>query len=337
MTSRSGARALEFMTRRSRGRRSGSARRHPGARRRRQDGPDARAHGQARRARQARHRRRPVFRARPEGASSKRMASRRIACDLLDRAALERLPRETNVIFMAGRKFGADGQRVAHLGDERRCARHGGRNVSRDSRIVAFSTACVYPFIDVGTARRDGATPPLPPPGEYANSCVGRERMFEHFSRRYGTPGRLCGLDYAIDMRYGVLHDVAHKVFAGQPVDARHGPCQRHLAGRRQRAGPAPASRTALRRPRPINVSGPKVIACAGLPANSASASARRPRFPEKRPGRRWLVDTAAATELLGAPRVPIEQMIDWVADWVARGGPSLGKPTHFETRDGKY
>src|ERR1043166_1111759 len=135
-----------------------------------------------------------------------------IACDLLDRGAVERLPQFANVVFMAGRKFGAEGDLPltwamnvhvpAIVAD-----------VFRRARIVAFSTGCVYPFVPVegGGASEDSAPDP---PGEYAMSCVGRERMFEHFSQAHGTPGRLFRLNYAIDLRYGVLHDIARKVRA---------------------------------------------------------------------------------------------------------------------------
>src|ERR671922_1630641 len=141
-----------------------------------------------------------------------------VACDLLDRAALERLPRASNVVFMAGHKFGAAGDpsftwamnvAVPFMVAE----------AFRESRIVAFSTACVYPFVDVNGNGAPESTVTTPPPGDYANSCVGREQMFSHGSRRYGTPGRLVRLSYAIDMRYGVLYDVAASVFAGKPVE----------------------------------------------------------------------------------------------------------------------
>ena len=141
-----------------------------------------------------------------------------IACDLLDRAALERLPRTRHVVFMAGHKFGASGQPsltwAMNVGVPFMVA-----EAFRESRIVAFSTACVYPYASVTGRGADESTPTTPPAGDYATSCVGREQAFLHGSQRYGTPGRLMRLEYAIDMRYGVLHDVAAKVFAGRPVD----------------------------------------------------------------------------------------------------------------------
>src|SRR4051812_31443938 len=140
-----------------------------------------------------------------------------VNCDLLDEAALRGLPKAPNIVFMAGRKFGAEGDLSltwamnAHVPALMAQAFAG-------SRIVAFSTGCVYPFVpvDSGGSREDMAPNP---PGEYAQSCVGRERMFEFFSRKFGTPGRLFRLNYAIDMRYGVLHDIASKVLTGTPIN----------------------------------------------------------------------------------------------------------------------
>jgi nucleoside-diphosphate-sugar epimerase len=257
-----------------------------------------------------------------------------IACDLLERAAVERLPRAKNVIFMAGHKFGAAGDpsftwamnvAVPFIVAE----------TFRDSRIIAFSTACVYPFADVRGAGAPEDTPTLPPPGDYATSCVGREQMFRHASRRYGTPGRLVRLSYSIDMRYGVLYDVAESVFAGKPVHLGMGYANVIWQGDANEQ----VLRLLARCTSPtsaINLSGPKV-AVRWLAEEFGKRFSRKPFFSGEEAKTAWLIDTTAAAKLLGAPRVPIETMIDWVADWVARGQPSLGKPTHFETRDGRY
>jgi nucleoside-diphosphate-sugar epimerase len=257
-----------------------------------------------------------------------------IGCDLLERAALERLPRAKNVVFMAGHKFGAAGDpsftwamnvAVPFMVAE----------IYRDSRIVAFSTACVYPFVDVATPGARESTPTLPPPGDYATSCVGREQMFRHASQRYGTPGRLVRLSYAIDMRYGVLYDVAHSVFAGKPVELSMGYANVIWQGDANEQAlrllahcTSPASA--------INVSGPK-ISVRWLAEEFGKRFGKKPSFTGAESSSAWLIDTAAAVRLLGPPRFSSETMIDWVADWVSRGQPGLGKPTHFETRDGKY
>ena len=257
-----------------------------------------------------------------------------LACDLLDRATLERLPRAKNVVFMAGHKFGAAGDpsftwamnvAVPFMVAE----------AFRESRIVVFSTACVYPYVSVHGAGAPEDMPTTPPPGDYASSCVGREQMFLHASRRYGTPGRLVRLSYAIDMRYGVLHDVASAVFDAKPVALGMGYANVIWQGDANEQSlrllahcTSPAT--------PLNVSGPKVSVRL-LAEEFGKRFSRRPTFSGTEAETAWLVDTAEANKLLGPPRVPLETMIDWVADWVGRGQPSLGKPTHFETRDGKY
>jgi len=258
-----------------------------------------------------------------------------IACDLLDRAALERLPRTRDVIYMAGHKFGASGQPsltwAMNVGVPFMVA-----EAFRDSRIVAFSTACVYPYASVAGRGADEATPTTPPAGDYANSCVGREQAFLFGSRRYGTPGRLMRLEYAIDMRYGVLHDVAAKVFAGRPVDVTMGHVNVLWQG--------DANEQALRllkhctRPSsPINVSGPEVLSVRALAMEFGKRFGKQAQISGSEAPTAWLVDTAKAQRLFGPPRVPLEAMLDWQADWIARGLPDLGKPTHFETRDGNY
>jgi len=258
-----------------------------------------------------------------------------IACDLLERASLERLPRVKSVVFMAGHKFGAAGNPsltwAMNVGVPFMVA-----ETFRDSRVVVFSTACVYPYASVTGRGADESVPTTPPPGDYATSCVGREQAFLFGSQRYGTPGRLMRLEYAIDMRYGVLHDVAAKVFAGQPVDVTMGHVNVLWQGE--------ANEQALRLfahcttpTSPINVSGAEVISVRSLAQEFAKRFGKQVTVTGNEAPSAWLVDTAAAQRLLGPARVPLAAMLDWQADWIARGMPDLGKPTHFETRDGKY
>jgi nucleoside-diphosphate-sugar epimerase len=258
-----------------------------------------------------------------------------VSCDLLERASIERLPRAKNVVFMAGHKFGASGNAsmtwAMNVGVPFMVA-----EAFRDSRIVAFSTACVYPYAPVSGAGAAEDAPTLPPAGDYANSCVGREQAFLYGSRKHGTPGRLMRLEYAIDMRYGVLHDVASKVFAGAPVDVTMGHVNVIWQGE--------ANEQALRLlgrctspTSPLNVSGPEVVAVRDLAREFASRFGKKEIVTGQESPTAWLVDSSAAQRLFGAPRIPLSTMIDWQADWIARGGASLGKPTHFETRDGKY
>jgi nucleoside-diphosphate-sugar epimerase len=257
-----------------------------------------------------------------------------IGADLLSRDQLAALPDIPNIVFMAGRKFGSTGSEwltwamnahVPALVAERFAA----------SRIVAFSTACVYPFVAVDGAGADESAPLTPPPGEYANSCVARERLFQHFSHQLGTPGRLLRLSYAIDMRYGVLHDIARKLVARETIDLAMG----HANVIWQGDANDWALRTLAHCTAPttgLNVSGPAVRI-----REIAEGVARRlgvaPRFTGTESPTAWLVDIGEALRLFGPPAVPMETMLDWTADWVARDMASLGKPTHYEARDGKY
>lgn len=257
-----------------------------------------------------------------------------IRCDLLDREALARLPEARNVVFMAGRKFGSTGDQA--LTWAMNTFMPGlVAEAYRSSRIVAFSTGCVYPFVPVTEM---GATEDvLPdPPGEYANSCVGRERMFEYFSNTHETAGRLLRLNYAIDLRYGVLHDIARAVWEERPVDVRTGHVNLIWQG--------DVNRFALRSlahvttpTTPLNVSGPETLAVKWL-AGEIAARMNKPVAFEGEPAESaWLNNSARAFGLFGYPAIPITRMLDWTADWVARGMPSLDKPTKFENRDGRY
>jgi nucleoside-diphosphate-sugar epimerase len=257
-----------------------------------------------------------------------------IEADLLDRDAIARLPKPPNVVFMAGRKFGSTG--AEHLTWAMNV--HVPAMVAEafaGSRIVAFSTACVYPFVPVAGGGATEATPPTPPPGEYANSCVGRERMFEHFSQRHGTPGRLIRLSYAIDMRYGVLHDVARKIRARAPIDLTMG----HVNVIWQGDANAQALRALAHCTSPtsgLNVSGP-VTSIRSIATALGERLGVAPIFTGEPAATAWLVNTAEAERLFGPPEVPLEQLVDWTADWVARDGASLGKDTHYDVRDGNY
>lgn len=257
-----------------------------------------------------------------------------IAADLLSRDALARLPDAPNVVFMAGRKFGSSGSEWLTWAMNAHVPALVAERFAR-SRIVAFSTACVYPFVPTSGNGAPESVPPTAPSGEYANSCVARERLFEHFSHEHGTPGRLLRLSYAIDMRYGVLHDVARKVLSREPIDLAMGHANIIWQGE--------ANDWALRSlahcttpTSALNLSGPKVSI-----REVAHALGERlgiaPVLTGQEADTAWLVDCSEACRLFGPPRVGLERMLDWTADWVQRGGASLGKPTHYEARDGKY
>lgn len=255
--------------------------------------------------------------------------------DLLDRAALEKIPKLANVVFMAGRKFGAAGNvpltwamnvQVPAMVAE----------VFKASRIVAFSTGCVYPFVPVESGGATEETPPIPPPGDYANSCAGRERMFEFFSAQHGTPGRLFRLNYAIDMRYGVLHDVGRKVRDGEEIDLSMG----HVNVIWQGDANAMALRClahATTPTTPINVTGPETIEVATMARDFAKLLGRKAKLIGTPAPTGWLNNASRMVREFGAPSVPLQKMVEWTADWLQRDMATLNKPTHYEVRDGQY
>jgi nucleoside-diphosphate-sugar epimerase len=257
-----------------------------------------------------------------------------IHCDLLDETAIKALPKVQNIVFMAGRKFGAEGD----LSLTWAMNAHVPALVAQafpNSRIIAFSTGCVYPFVDVNGKGADESVAP-DPPGEYAQSCVGRERMFEYFSRQFKTPGRLFRLNYAIDMRYGVLHDIASKVLQGKPIDVSLG----HVNFIWQGDAAAQALRCLAycdTPTSPINVSGHEILSVRDLAAKFGAHFGRAPVIAGTEQPTAWLTNTSQAVSLFGQPTVDTEQLIRWTADWVSRSMPSLGKPTKYEVRDGRY
>jgi nucleoside-diphosphate-sugar epimerase len=257
-----------------------------------------------------------------------------IEADLLDRTQVEALPKLPNVVFMAGRKFGSTGAvdltwamnaHVPALVAEAFAGSH----------IVAYSTGCVYPYVDVRQGGATESTPAIPPPGVYAYSCVAREAMFQYFSRAHGTPGRIIRLNYAIDMRYGVLFDIATRIYSGQPLDITMGHVNVIWQGdanefvlRTLNHCTVPSS--------PLNVSG-LPVSVRWLAEQFARQFRKQPVFQGSEAADAWLINPAEAMRLFGPPRVPLARMIDWTSDWVARELPSLGKDTHFDTRDGTF
>ncbi|MEM9221760.1 MAG: NAD(P)-dependent oxidoreductase [Pseudomonadota bacterium] len=257
-----------------------------------------------------------------------------ITCDLMNGAALAALPDVENIVYMAGYKFGATGNEPLMWAMNAAVPARVAERFAA-ARIVALSTGCVYPFVPVDGSGPTETMPIGPPPGEYAWSCVARERMFEDGSRRHGTPGRLIRLNYAIDMRYGVLSDIATIVHAGEQVDLSmghanviwQGDANSHIL-RALAHVTTPTS--------PLNVTGPQVRV-RDLADAFAQNFGTTATFARKEAPTAWLNDASASWEMFGKPSVPLDRMIAWQADWVARGLPSLGKPTGFQVRDGKF
>jgi nucleoside-diphosphate-sugar epimerase len=257
-----------------------------------------------------------------------------LRCDLLDEAQLERLPDAPNVIFMTGMKFGSTGQpwltwAVNVFLPGMVCRKY------RKSRIVAFSTGNVYPLtpVSAGGSKEDDAPGPV---GEYAQTALGRERMFEHFSRVHGIPVVLLRLNYAAELRYGVVSDVARKVWAGEPVDLTMGYVNVIWQGDAN-AMSLQAFNHCASLPAVINIAGPEVLSVRQLAEEFGRRLAKPVTFRGAEAPDALLSDGRRGHQLFGQPRVPAPQLVEWVADWVRRGGASLDKPTHFETRDGTF
>jgi nucleoside-diphosphate-sugar epimerase len=257
-----------------------------------------------------------------------------ISCDLLDRNAVRELPQVPNVIFMAGRKFGTGGAEDLTWAMNVLAPAHVGEHF-KDSRIVVFSTGCVYPLVGAGTGGCTECVVP-DPVGDYSQSCLGRERIFSYCSRTYGTKVLLFRLNYAIDLRYGVLHDIASKVWNNQPVDNSVG----HfnviwqgdansfaLRSLEQAASPAVA----------LNITGPETIPVEYIAEIFGRLLDRSVTYVGTPGDKCYLNNASKSFSLFGYPRMPLEKMIEMQAEWFKNGGRSLGKPTHFEVNNGKF
>lgn len=255
-------------------------------------------------------------------------------CDLMDRRAVEQLPKRQNVVYMAGRKFGSTGNEAltwaanAYL-PALIC------EVLEPRRVVAFSTGNVYGLVPVDSGGSRESDPPAPA-GEYAMSCLGRERLFEHFSRERDIPMALIRLNYACDLRYGVLVDVASKVWRGVEIDVTMGYVNTIWQGDAN-AMTLSAFGHVSTPPWVVNVTGPERLSIRSVARAMGARFGKPARCTGRESPTALLSNPARAVETLGAPMVSADTLIEWVADWVARGGRSLHKPTHFESRDGRF
>ena len=257
-----------------------------------------------------------------------------IAADLLDEDTLGGLPDVPNVIHMAARKFGSTGDEAptwamnAYL-PARVAQRY------RASRIVAFSSGNVYPLSPVA---QGGCTEssPLEPVGEYAMSAVARERLLTHMSKTHGTPMAILRLNYAVETRYGVLLDIGSRVFERKPIDLGMGCANVIWQG--------DANSICLRSfahcaspPFVLNLTGPETLSVRWIAQRFGHAFGVEPVFEGEERTTALLNNAAQSFRLFGYPSVSVDQLIEWTAQWIGAGGRTLGKPTHFEARDGKF
>jgi len=258
-----------------------------------------------------------------------------ISADLCDQQQLDDLPDAPSVIFLAGVKFGTshDPELLNKMNVEMPASV---ASRFRKSRIVALSTGCVYSFTTPdsgGSSETEGEVNPV---GEYAQSCLGREQAFTKAGDEWGTKCSLIRLNYAIDLRYGVLHDIAQKVIDGTPVDVTMGYVN-VIWQRDAIAHSIQALNHVAAPPFILNVTGPEILKVRDLATRFAAVLETEVTITGEEEDLGWLSDSTKACDLFGRPEVSIDEMIEWTALWLRSGGESLGKPTHFETRDGKY
>ena len=257
-----------------------------------------------------------------------------IAADLLNEKHLQSLPDALNIIYLAGNKFGTTGKEAFTWAMN---AYLPGRVAERykQSRIVAFSTGNVYPFMPIhsGGPSEDY---PVAPVGEYGQSCLGRERIFQYFSQQYNIPTLIYRLNYAIDLRYGVLLEIAKSVYEGRAVDLTTGCVNviwqgdaNEIALRALKHCDVPA--------KILNVTGPETISVKWLAEQFGLILGKEPVFVNEAQPTALLNNASAAHRMFGYPRVTLRQMIDLTASWVKEGGKTLNKPTHFQERKGQF
>lgn len=257
-----------------------------------------------------------------------------LSADVLEANSLSKLPNAKNILFLVGQKFGtADAPEATWATNAVAPAfvcEH-----FRESRIVALSTGCVYPFVGVDSKGADENTP-IGPLGDYANSCVGRERVFTYYAKKYNIPMALIRLNYAIDPRYGVLLDIGMKVSRGEPVSLDTGWVNYIWQG------------DAIARsiqsfdyvdtpPFVINITGPETISVRTIAKGFAKHLEKEPLLTGSESPTAWLSDASLSMKLFGNTRYNAEELIEIVANHIRTRGITLDKPTHFETRSGKF
>jgi len=253
-----------------------------------------------------------------------------IACDLLDRDAVSRLPLCPNVLYLAGRKFGSTGSPELTWAMNAVVPAITGERF-RASRVVVFSTGNVYELRDPATGGSRESDPPAPV-GEYAQSCLARERIFEHCAPR----SVFFRLNYAVDLRYGVLVDIARKVYAGDPVDLTV-PAFNVIWQRDANSYALRSLEHCTAPPRILNVTGREMLHTREVAEFFGARFGKRARVAGVEGSLALLSDAGACFSLMGPPVVSSAELMEMVAAWVEAGGATLGKPTHFEVADGRF
>jgi nucleoside-diphosphate-sugar epimerase len=257
-----------------------------------------------------------------------------LTCDLLDPKQIVTLPEAANVVVMTALKFGSTGRpgdtwAVNCWMPANICQRFAG------SRIAAFSTGNVYPLTPISLGGSI-ETDPLAPVGEYAASCVGRERLYDYFSRSAGTRISIVRLNYACELRYGVLVDLARQILAGEPIDLAMGAANVIWQGDAN-AMTLQSLAHASSPPFVVNVAGPETLSIRRIGQQLGDLLGKPPIFVGTEGPEALLANGQLANRLFGYPQVPIQQLCQWIARWLLRGGELLDKPTKFQVRDGKF
>ncbi|KPL09077.1 MAG: epimerase [Bacteroides sp. SM23_62] len=257
-----------------------------------------------------------------------------IQCDLLEQEQVEKLPQVRNIIYMAGKKFETDGMEPFTWAMNAVVPSLVGRHF-KNSRLVVFSTLCVYPFAAVTGPGWDESCKPTPL-GEYPNSCVARERIFQYYVKKNGNSGCLVRLNYAIDLRYGVLHDIAKWILNDNPIAI--GTAKVNIIWQGDSTNRILRCLLHCTNPAtPINIGYPENSKVRELANRFGEIFGKKPRFAGTELDTAWINDNSLALSLFGEPAVDIDTMIRWNADWISRDMPVYNKPTCFEVRDGVF
>lgn len=263
-----------------------------------------------------------------------KMGAQTMVCDLLDPLSALTLPDAAHVLYLAGHKFGTTGRPDITWATNALAVVPVSEKF-RKARIVAFSTGCVYPMAPIASGG-SVETDPLEPLGEYSNACVARERFFEYFAHRNQTPVLQIRLNYAVEMRYGVLVDLAAQIAAGRPVDVSMGYFNVIWQGDVNNYALRLLEHTALP-PAAFNLTGPEKLATREVALRLGELMGKPVNLVGTEAPDALLSNASRAHHLLGLPTVGVETLLKWTADWIGRGEPTLGKPTHFQARDGRY